>query len=130
MEISIVPIYAGILALIYTFLTISTIRARRKHKVAIGNGGNEFVIRATRVHGNFIEYAPIILFLFLLLELQGFSKVMIHAAGILLVISRLLHAFGVSKTKENFKFRISGMMTTMFLLVVAGCLNIYMSLTH
>ncbi|HMW46880.1 MAG TPA: MAPEG family protein, partial [Cellvibrionaceae bacterium] len=63
---AIVGIYAGVLALLYMVLTFRTIYLRGKFKAALGDGKQELLQRAIRVHGNFNEYVPLGLVLLLL----------------------------------------------------------------
>ena len=51
-----------------------------------------------RAHGNFIESVPIALILLFLFEHSGADHIYIHTFGILLVMSRIAHAYGLSKT--------------------------------
>ena len=50
---------------------------------------------ALRVQANFVENVPLALLLFLVLEIQGTSPLLLHGFGSSLVIMRLLHAFGL-----------------------------------
>lgn len=124
MTISITPVYAGLLALFYVVLSMRVIRARRSAKVVLGDGGDEKLVRRQRVHGNFAEYVPIVLILMGLAELQARSDVIIHLIGSLLVIGRLLHAFGVDRPPYNFRFRIAGMVMTFAALITGGLINL------
>ena len=123
--IKIVPIYAGLLAVFYCGLTVRTIRLRRIYKVALGYGSSPQLEKAMRVHGNFAEYVPLALILLTFLELQQTAGWLLHAGGIFLVLGRVLHAYGVSQFKENFRFRIAGMVQTLTVVVVAGLIAIY-----
>ena len=51
--------YAGLLALLFLFLSARTITYRRAQQVEIGDGGNRELLRRVRVHGNFAEYVPL-----------------------------------------------------------------------
>lgn len=114
------PYYAAILALGYVFLALQVIRARRTAKVSLGTGGKPEVMRASRVHGNFAEYVPFALLLLAMLELRGAPAWTLHALGVALVVGRTSHAFGVSRTPENFQYRIAGMMTTFGVLILSA----------
>jgi uncharacterized membrane protein YecN with MAPEG domain len=116
----IVPIYAGVLALIYIFLALRVIRARQSARIAIGTGGNPALARAVRVHGNFAEYVPLALLLLAFMEMQGRPLWWIHTLAAALVAARLLHAYGVSQEKENLLLRTVGMTTTFFVLASAS----------
>jgi len=116
MTVSIVPIYAAILALIFTGLSLRTLTLRRRLKVGIGTGDNQPLTRAIRAHGNFQEYTPLALVLILLLELTS-PGAWVHVAGIALVAGRSIHAYGVSQEPENYRFRVAGMVLTLFVLI-------------
>jgi uncharacterized protein len=114
--------YAAFLALLYVGLSSRVIRRRRAAQVAIGTGGLPELERAARVHANFAEYAPIGLLLLLLLEAGGAPAAALHAAGIALTAGRVVHAYGVSREAEDFRFRVAGMaltLTTIAVLAVA-----------
>jgi uncharacterized membrane protein YecN with MAPEG domain len=70
MQLIITPYYAAILALLFIILAVRTIKTRREHKVAIGDGGEKSILRASRVHANFSEYVPFSLLLIAMLEMQ------------------------------------------------------------
>ena len=124
----IVPFYAGLLALLFVVLSVRVIRRRRGAKVAIGAGGDALLERAMRVHANFAEYVPLAVVLLALTELQRAPAWLLHALGLLLLVGRLAHAYGVSQEKENFRFRVSGMMATFATLVIAALYLIWRSL--
>ena len=113
----ITPFYAAILGFIYVFLSIRVIRNRRTQSVAIGDGNNNVLSRAIRVHGNFSEYVPFVLVLLFLLETQVQSTPMIHFFGISFIAGRLIHAYGVSQTDENIRLRVIGMVTTFIVII-------------
>ncbi|MEH8130210.1 MAPEG family protein [Aeromonas veronii] len=55
---TILPVYAALLALLFVLLSIRTIRTRHSRKVALGHGDDPAMLRAMRVHANFAEYDP------------------------------------------------------------------------
>ena len=118
--IPIVPLYAALLAIFFVFLSVRTLRLRRKLGIAVGDGGKESLLRAARVHANFAEYVPLGLLLIYFVESRGYPQALVHALCIALVAGRLSHAFGVSRTPEKFRYRIFGMAMTFFALVVAA----------
>jgi hypothetical protein len=122
MQLIITPYYAAILALLFIILSLRTIKTRREHKVAIGDGGEKSILRASRVHANFSEYVPFTLLLIAMLEMQSYSHWIIHSLCIALVAARIAHAFGVSQADENFKFRIFGTATTINIIVICAFL--------
>jgi uncharacterized protein len=100
---------AGLLALLFIVLSLRVIGARRGANVAIGDGGNKTLARRARVHANFAEYVPMALLLMGLAESGGAAKTQIWMASGLLLVGRVVHAYGVSQEKEVLAFRVAGM---------------------
>jgi uncharacterized membrane protein YecN with MAPEG domain len=116
----IVLLYAGVLALLFVALSVRTLLMRRTLRIAIGDAGNEAMLRAMRVHSNFAEYVPLSLLLIYFVEATGASAIFVHALGASVVVGRISHAFGVSQVKENYAFRIVGMTFTLAPIVIAA----------
>ena len=125
---NIIPLYAALLALLFIYLSAQTIKVRRRVRVAVGDGGNSEMLRAMRVHANFAEYVPLTLVLLGMLELQASPAWVLHALGVLLLVARCSHAYGVSQSDENFRFRVLGMMGTFSTMGVAAGLLVAMPL--
>ena len=119
----ITPIYAALLALLFIYLSIRVIKGREAHEVALGDGGHSALQRRVRVHANFAEYVPLALILIAMLEWLGGWGYLIHGLGIALLAGRLMHAFGVSQTKENLRYRVIGMVLT-FITLLVGAIGI------
>ncbi|MES1928488.1 relative of glutathione S-transferase [Salinisphaera dokdonensis CL-ES53] len=109
---SVTPFYAALLALLFFALSVRTLRVRRGLQIAVGDAGNAQMLRAMRVHSNFAEYVPISLLLIFMFEAAGGWALMVHLLGLSLLLGRLLHAYGVSRTPEDYRFRIVGMSLT------------------
>jgi uncharacterized membrane protein YecN with MAPEG domain len=116
----ILPLYAALLALIFVLLSVRTLRLRKQLRIGIGDGGNPQLLRAMRVHSNFAEYVPLSLVLLLLVEGQGAPMLLVHGLCLGLSFGRASHAFGVSQPKEDFRFRVFGMVMTFAVLVVSS----------
>jgi len=113
--------YAAVLALLFVWLSVRTIRARRNFRVAIGDAGDIRVIRPMRVQANFAEYVPFALLLIHLLDASGAPSLLVHGAGVCLVAGRFSHAWGVSQPVEQFGFRVFGMALTLGVILAAAC---------
>lgn len=113
-------LYAALLALFFVALSLRTLLLRRRLRIAVGDKGNEAMLRAMRVHANFAEYVPLCLLLFYFVEQSGARPMLVHALGISLVLGRLLHAWGVSQVRENYRFRVLGMTLTFLPLIAAS----------
>ncbi len=119
-KLLITPIYAAIFALIMVGLSFYVIKMRYKHRVSLGDGGNQEMLKAIRAHGNFTEYVPIALILLVLLELNGESAVVLHGFGSAMLVGRLCHAPGLNSRGTTI-FRQLGMVLTFgVLLGLAG----------
>lgn len=123
----ITPIYLALLALLFIVLSFKTINVRKKLQIGVGSGDSPELLRAMRVHANFSEYVPISLLLILSVELLNGPSVLVHVLGIALLLGRLLHAYGVSKIKENLKFRVTGMLLTFATMLVSIITILYLS---
>jgi uncharacterized membrane protein YecN with MAPEG domain len=117
---TILPFYASLLAFLFVYLSIRTIRARRSLGIGLGHAENPVMLRAMRVHANFAEYVPIALLLIFLVESSAAQPLLVHALGSTLVVARMSHAFGVSREPENFAFRVFGMALTFTVLLVCA----------
>ncbi|MEM7405240.1 MAG: MAPEG family protein [Pseudomonadota bacterium] len=106
------PMYAAALGLVFFALSVRTILARRRLKVAVGDGQDPAMLRAMRVHSNFAEYVPITLLLMFFAEQLGTDTWQIHALGTALLAGRLIHAIGVSRANEDYRLRVTGMALT------------------
>jgi len=111
--------YTALLVLIMIFLSVKTIKNRRSSKISLGSEGDDFLHRKIRAHGNFIEYAPIFLIMLLLVEMAGLNKNFIHFFGVIFIVGRASHAYGIMIAEiknKNFLFRQAGMFSTFFCL--------------
>ena len=124
----VIPLYAALLAFFYVYLSTRTIGVRRKVKISIGDGGDDGMLRAMRMHANFSEYAPITLFLLAFVELQGGPIWLLHSLGVLFVVARLSHSYGISSVQAPGKFRVAGMVGTFTTIAVSAAwlLNAYL----
>ena len=117
---TIVPIYAALLALLFVLLGERTIRTRHRRGVALGHGDDPAMLRAMRVHANFAEYVPLALLLIYFVELSSQAPWLVHLLGVTLLLARLCHAFGMSRTPENFRYRVAGMGLTFSVILVSA----------
>ena len=109
----IVAPYAALLGLLFVALSVRTLRTRRRLSIAVGDAGNAEMLRAMRVHANFAEYVPFTLLLLWLVEATGVPAVVMHIAGCALVAGRVAHAYGVSRSPEDFRYRVFGVAMTL-----------------
>ena len=120
MTIAITPFYAASVLFIYLALSMRVIEFRRTFRIYDGDEGNPSLIRRMRAQANCAEYAPIGLVLLLMLELQGWPPLFVHALGACLLLGRASHAYGVIAKPINFTMRNLGMLLT-FAQIIATC---------
>ena len=125
---SITPAYAGICAIVFIVLSTRVIAQRRDAKVSLGAGDHDGLQRAIRAHGNFAEYVPFALLLMGFAEVQGLPPWILHLLGLCLLLGRGAHAFGITRSRENFRFRVFGMSLTFGVIGIAGMANLAVAL--
>lgn len=93
-------------------LQIGVIRARRRERVGLGDGGNARVLRATRIHGNYLEQVPFTFAGFGLMTFAQTPPLFMHAIGLLFIAARLAHARGLAGTSGVSRGRVAGVVGT------------------
>ncbi len=88
-------IYAGLMGVLLVVLSVYVSALRGKAKISFLDGGNETILRAMRAQENLTEYVPLALILMALLEWNGQPAWGVHTLGVLLLVGRLVHAYGV-----------------------------------
>jgi len=124
MPVAITALYAAILGLFMTALAINVTVHRAKLRILVGDDGNPHMLRMIRLHGNAAEYIPLALILMAVYEINGGMHTALHAAGIVLVAARLLHAAGMWSTPKTNFGRVSGQSLTWLTTVALAILNI------
>jgi uncharacterized protein len=104
--------YAALITLMAVALTYLVINQRRSKLIGLGDGGDKMAGRFIRIHGNFCENAPFALALLILVALTGGPAWAVHAIGILFLLGRVLHAFGLSRSGGSSTGRVLGMVLT------------------
>jgi len=96
MQIPVTAACTALCGLLILALAFRVSLLRLKFRVAIGDGGNNDLNRAIRVHANTIEFVPIFVLLSLCYELYaGASFLLIGLVG-LFVVARIAFAVGFS----------------------------------
>lgn len=122
MMLSITLTIAAAAALLNIWLMIRCGRVRVSEKVNVGDGGNEMVTRRMRAHANFVESTPFVLILIGTLEATGGTSNWLWYAGIIYILGRIAHAFGMdggSLAKGRMVGTIVTMLTLLGLAVMA-----------
>ena len=129
MSLTITAIYASLAGLLLLVLSFRVVRSRRKLSVGLGDGGQESLLRAQRAQANFTEYVPIALILLAVAESQVLTGWLLHTAGAILVLARLLHAWGLSQSSGRSFGRYWGTLLTWVVILALSLANISASLS-
>jgi uncharacterized membrane protein YecN with MAPEG domain len=121
----ITSLYAALCALLIVVLGLRVAYYRFSRKVGVGDNGDRALIKLIRAHGNAVENVPIALLLLLLLELNQTQPAWIHAGGIVLVIGRIAHAIGLSRSTGASLARVIGTLLTWTLILVMAVLLLW-----
>jgi uncharacterized protein len=119
-------IYVALLALLGFSLSIPVMLQRRKAHIGLGDGGDKELLRRMRIHGNFIEQATLGLPLLIGLPLAGAPLLIVHLCGAALLLGRLFHAQGLTRSFGISFGRTVGMLLSWSSLIGgAGLLIVY-----
>lgn len=125
-ELQITLLYAGLAGLLLIILTFNIlqqwVRATRRGEVQSAD-----LRRAENLLGSFVEYVPLALILFFLLEMKGTPAVVLHGLGSALIIGRVLHAFGSNRMAGSGLMRFVGMQLTFLAIMIASIACVYYS---
>jgi len=124
MPLAVTATYAALSALLLLLLAFRVVQARWKYKTSLGVGTEPGMERAVRVHANFVEYVPLALLLMALAEANGAPRASLHAAGSVLLASRVLHAWGLSQVSGRSFGRFYGTAGTWLALLALALGNL------
>jgi uncharacterized membrane protein YecN with MAPEG domain len=93
--------FAAACALLNLWIATRCARIRITDKVMHGDAGNSLLARRMRAHANFVEYTPIVLILFALVELAIGASLWLWIGALVYVVARVAHAFGMDADKPT-----------------------------
>lgn len=120
---AITALYAALVALVLLVLAVRVSSLRMRLKVGLGDGGDPGLQRAVRAHANAVEWALPVLVLMLIGELNRADPLLLHACGIVLIVARILHGFGL--TRRSAFGRFWGIGLTWTVLAVLAVWNLW-----
>ena len=121
-------LFASLHVLLMLVLLARISRHRHGRKIGLGDGGDAVLNRKIRVHGNFVEHAPIALLLLGLLELCGLQAVWLWTFGSALLLGRTMHAIGLSGSGGYSIGRFWGTALTWLVLLAMAIAGLWLSL--
>ncbi len=128
MEITL--LYASLLTIMAVLLALKTGMTRGKTNTMLGTGDSSELLQSIRAHGNLIENAPFVIILMGLLEMQGVADWKLHLLGSLFFLFRIMHAYGVSISRESTPYRLVGTLGSWVIMVSMSCYGIFVYLAH
>lgn len=108
MVFSTTPLYALAAALIWLTLWFRVTSLRSSLGQSIGDGGDPMLLQRIRQHGNCAEWSAFLLILMMLAEGMGVAALYLHVSGVLLVVGRLAHPFGLKIDTAGHPLRYVG----------------------
>jgi uncharacterized membrane protein YecN with MAPEG domain len=121
-------LFASLHALLMLVLLARISRHRHGQRIGLGDGGDAVLNRKIRVHGNFVEHAPVALLLLGLLELCGLQAVWLWTFGSALLLGRIMHAIGLSGSGGYSIGRFWGTALTWLVLLAMAIAGLWLSL--
>jgi len=128
MSLPISMLYLSLLSLTALTITIGIVKVRMKTGISLGDGDDENLKRVMRVQSNLLENLLPFSILFILLELNNTSIILLHTIGTVFLIARLIHAFGFSKKSGRSFGRYYGTVFSWLSLAVLIVVNLYQAL--
>jgi uncharacterized membrane protein YecN with MAPEG domain len=121
-------LFASLHVLLMLVLLARISRHRHGQRIGLGDGGDAVLNRKIRVHGNFVEHAPVALLLLGLLELCGLQAVWLWTFGSALLLGRIMHAIGLSGSGGYSIGRFWGTALTWLVLLAMAIAGLWLSL--
>jgi uncharacterized protein len=120
MSVTITPLYAAPMVLLFMALSGHVIRYRRGNRIPLGDAGDHELLSRIRAQGNCAEYLPIGLLLLMMAELAGAAPSGVHAAGLALVAGRIFHAAHLLVLRDQYLLRVIAVTLTFASYLVAS----------
>lgn len=110
---------AAACALMNFWLAMRCVTLRFGGKALHGDGGNPLLARRMRAHSNFVEYTPIVLILFGLIELAAGSSLWLWITAPAYALARIAHGISMDREQSNWWRGIGAMLTWVIMIGLA-----------
>lgn len=118
-------IYTSLLALLIIVLAYRVTSFRRAEKIPLGQHNSSKAMKsAIRAHANAVENIPISVLLLISLELNSLNPILLHVFGAVILLSRIAHAWGLSKKNGPSPGRFYGTLFTWLCIVLMLIVNV------
>lgn len=122
MHVPATAVLTALCALLLVFLSTHISVLRVRHKVSIGDGGVNPLMRAIRLHGNTAEHVPIYLLLSLVYELSAGTSCLLITVSAVFLLSRLLFTWGMLTKTFTRRRQVGALGTYLTQLILAVAL--------
>lgn len=112
-------IYAGLLGFLLVILSFNVMQ-NWVRVTGHGHHTDRAMRRAERLLSSFVEYVPMGLLLLAFIELKGAPNIVLHILGIMLVVARLMHAYGSNDIAGAGLLRFLGSQLTFLMLALSS----------
>ena len=127
----ITALYASLLAALVMVLAALVVAIRKGAKIGLGDAGNQALQVRIRAHANALENIPLALILLALAELNGLSPILLHLAGLSLLVARIAHAYGFMATQGQYsRGRFFGTLATWLVILGLALANFLLAMSH
>lgn len=127
MSVPVTSLYVCLSAAWVLYLAVRVVGLRRHHQTGLGDREHRDLAVAVRVHANALENMLVTLLLMLVFELNGGRTVLLHAAGVTLLLTRFAHAYGMTVSGGRYSpFRFYGILFNWVLLLVLILANLWL----
>jgi hypothetical protein len=130
MTVPVAGFYAALLAIVCVALMSMVGQYRGKLGVSLGDAGDREMIERNRRHLNFVENVPLALLLIALVEANGAGKLWVHLLGATLLVSRIVHPFGIDASNMVRPARFVGAAGTVLVTLAAAFTLIWQFMTR
>ena len=122
--------YASSLTILALVLSFLTGRQRFKTETNLGLGDDFGMLQITRAHGNLIENALFFLILMFLLEtVAEVSSVSLIVLGVIFLLARIAHAYGITRPEAKSIFRMLGTLGSIIVLSIQSIWGLIIALS-
>jgi uncharacterized membrane protein YecN with MAPEG domain len=105
-------LWVGLHLILLLVLSLLVVRQRRAHGVILGDADIPALTQAVRAFGNATEYVPAGLIAVAVLAMVGAPPMVVHLTGLVLLVGRVSHAIGLSRSGGASILRSAGVILT------------------
>jgi uncharacterized membrane protein YecN with MAPEG domain len=116
-------LWVGLHLILLLVLSVLVVRQRRSHGIALGDADIPQLTQAVRAFGNASEYVPAGLVAIAVLAMVGAPPAVVHAMGFILLVGRIAHAIGLSRSGGASLPRAAGVILT-WLAYILGAVSL------